>query len=72
MSSSIVKSNCSALGACVAADAAIIFGPLLSGGGGPLLDAAVCAGAFDGGRPCPHLLLTLSRVGPPPGGCPGG
>ncbi len=42
----------------VADEAAIILGPLLGRGGGPILDAAVCAAAFDGGRPCPRLPLT--------------
>ena len=60
------------MGVCVADEAAIILGPLLGGGGGPLLDAAVCSGAFDGGRPCPPLPITLNRGIPPEGGGPGG
>ncbi len=70
--SSIVKSNCSALGVCLADHAAIILGPLLGGGGGPLLDdATVCEGAFDGGRPCSPLPLILNRGIPLDGGSPG-
>ena len=70
ISSSIVISNCCGFGVCVAAEAAIILGPLVGGGGGPLVDAPiVCDGGRDGIRPWPP---PLNLGGPLDGGGPGG
>ncbi len=62
----------SGFGVCVADGSAITLGPLLGGGGGPLLDAAVCVGAFAGGRPFPLLPTALILGLPLDGGGLGG
>ena len=69
MSSSTVNTNCSGIGVCVADEAAMILAPFEGGGGGPVLDGAVCNGAC-GGCPCPPLML--NRGIPPEGGGAGG